>query len=318
MRGLRVAAAIWLAVCGLGAARAAGENPPEKPAEELYLKLGDVGLDPARVYQVRGASLDRSAVHITLDDGTIAFTQDIMGRITGAFFEGEGEVLLTPPNDVERKSMSLFTGMAILEEHFATAYFRFNDDAAAELRPDLRVTDNQDEFLKRWGATAKNLASGDATRLLITFSRMLPVTGNPTSSEQTNLALQGRDSDRFLHARVQGTKFGVFDIYYDSEAAEQVEVGQAKATAKGDLYYDVWTSFSPPDMAPAKAKSDQSPAPEREKTYQNRVDVRRYTLTIEVRPPKEIHARARVECDVTAGGGAHCCLSCRDSSRLRA
>lgn len=98
MRGLRVAAAIGLLGCGLGAARAAGENhaekSAEKPAEALYLKLGDVGLDPARVYQVRGASLDRSAVHITLDDGTIAFTQDVMGRTTGAFFEGEGKCCL--------------------------------------------------------------------------------------------------------------------------------------------------------------------------------------------------------------------------------
>jgi len=65
---------------------------------------------------VRGASLDRSAIHITLEDGTIAFTKDVLGRITGAFFEGDGEVLLAPPNDVERRSMSLFTGMAILEE----------------------------------------------------------------------------------------------------------------------------------------------------------------------------------------------------------
>ena len=68
------------------------ENPPEKPAEALYLQLGQVGLDPTRVYQVRGASLERSAIHITLEDGTIGFTQDVMGHITGAFFEGDGEV----------------------------------------------------------------------------------------------------------------------------------------------------------------------------------------------------------------------------------
>src|ERR1035438_101784 len=173
MRGLRVAAAIWMAASALCAA--AAENPANKPAEALYLQLGEVGLDPARVYQVRGASLDRAAVHITLEDGTIGFTQDVMGRITGAFFEGEGEVLLSPPNSVERRSMSLFTGMAILEEHFATAYFRFNDDAETEMRPDLRATDNKQEFVERWDATAKNLAVGDAMRLLMTFSRMLPV-----------------------------------------------------------------------------------------------------------------------------------------------
>ena len=123
--------AFCLAACVMDCV--AEQNPPAKPAEALYLQLGNVGLDVGRVYKVRGASLDRSAVHISLEDGTIGFTQDVMGKITGAFFEGDGEILLTPPNSVERKSMSLFTGMAILEEHFATAYFRFNDDAAAEL-----------------------------------------------------------------------------------------------------------------------------------------------------------------------------------------
>ena len=152
MRGLRVAAAIGLALCALPAACTSGsENPPEKPAEALYLQLGDVPLDPTRVYQVRGASLDRSSIHITLEDGTIGFTQDVMGRITGAFFEGDGEVLLTPLNSVERRSMGLYTGMAILEEHFATAYFRFNDDAANELRPDLRATENKQEFVEPVG-----------------------------------------------------------------------------------------------------------------------------------------------------------------------
>jgi len=109
------------------------------PAESLYLELSSVGLDTGRVFQGAGASLDRSAIHITLEDGTIAFTKDVLGRITGAFFEGEGEVLLAPPNDVERKSMSLFTGMAILEERFSTAYFRFNDNTATELQPGLRA-----------------------------------------------------------------------------------------------------------------------------------------------------------------------------------
>src|SRR3984957_17926907 len=101
---LRIVVMACLAPSALQMAHAA-ENPPERPAEALYLRLGEVGLDPTRVYRVREASLDRSAIHITLEDGTIGFTQDVMGRITGAFFEGYGEVLLTPPNEVERRSM---------------------------------------------------------------------------------------------------------------------------------------------------------------------------------------------------------------------
>ena len=174
--------AIGLAACAFPAA---AENPPEKPAEALYLQLGRVGLDPTRVYKVRGASLERSAVHITLEDGTIGFTQDVMGRITGAFFEGDGEVLLSPPSDVERRSLSVFTGMAILEEHFSTAYFRFNDDAAAELRPDLRAPENPQEFVERWGGTAQNLAQADAMRLLISFSRMLPGKGDESLGRES-------------------------------------------------------------------------------------------------------------------------------------
>jgi len=300
MRVLRVAAAIWLAVCVLPTATA--ENPPEKPAEALYLQLGQVGLDPERVYQVRDASLDRSAVHITLEDGTIAFTQDVMGRITGAFFVGYGEVLLTPPNAVERRSMSLFTGMAILEEHFATAYFRFNDDAASELRPDLRAAENKPEFVERWGATAKNLASPDATRLLMTFSRMLPVKGNTSPSERADLGSPANAADRYLHARLQGIKLGVFDVYCDSAAGEQVQAGQAKAAENGDLYYDVWTSFSSSDAGTSKTSGDGTPARVNDRPREGRVEVRRYAITTEVQPPKRIHARARVQFDVREGG----------------
>ena len=299
MRGLRVVAAICLAV---SATPAMAENPPDKPAEALYLQLGQVGLDPARVYQVRGASLDRSAVHISLEDGTIGFTQDVMGKITGAFFEGDGEILLTPPSDVERRSMSLFTGMAILEEHFATAYFRFNDDAAAQLRPDLRATDRQKEFVDLWGATARNLANADATRLLITFSRMLPVKSDTVSAEQADLVQAGSAGDRFLHARLRGTKLGVFDVYFDSVAPEQIQAGQAKAGENGAEYYDVWTSFSPTEAGGLQVKHDDTAALENERRHERKVEVRRYTITTEVQPPKRIHARARVQLDVKEGG----------------
>ena len=140
------------------------------PAESLYLQLSNVGLDSTRVFKVRDRSIDRPAIHITLEDGTIAFTQDILGKITGAFFEGDGEVLLAPPNEVERKSLSLFTGMAILEERFSTAYFRFNDQTANELQPGLRAPDDAQGFIKRWDETARNLAQVDAMPLLATFS----------------------------------------------------------------------------------------------------------------------------------------------------
>lgn len=290
--------ALFVLACFLPRAYAA-DNPAQKPAEALYAQLGTAGIDPARVYQVREASLDRPFIHISLEDGTIAFTQDVMGRVTGAFFEGDGEVLLIPPNEVERKSMSLFTGMAILEERFATAYFRFDDGVMSELAPDLRAAANPQEFVERAGPTAKNLASIDAMRLLITFSHMLPSADGSTSS--WNATQRENRSDRFFHARLQGTKLGIFDVYFDSTAAEQVLVGQAKSAENGETYYDVWTSFSAGQTGQLPAGTAKS-VPSNLKVPAHRIAVRSYKIRTEVSPPKQIQSKASLECEVGIGG----------------
>lgn len=283
---------LYLVVCVLAIRCAAAEGPSAKPAETLYLQLGQVKLDPNRVYEVRDASLDRSAIHISLDDGTIAFTEDVMGRITGAFFEGDGEILLEPPNNLERESMSLFTGMAILEEHFATAYLRFDDDVYSDLRRDLRETENRQEFVNRWQSAAQNLASIDAMRLLVSFSTMLPSKGAAQDSKPTS-----DSGDRFFHARLQGTKLGVFDVLFDSEAGEQIEAGQARTADDGVAYYDVWTSFSP--VRSGRSQENDHPDVVPRKDW---LQVRSYRIDTEVQPPKRIHARASMQLETKESG----------------
>jgi peptidase M1-like protein len=281
--------------------------PPGKSgaAEALYLQLSNTPLDPARVYQVRDASLDRAAIHITLEDGTIAFTQDVLGRITGAFFEGEGDVLLMPPNEVERKSIGLFTGMAILEERFTSAYFRFNDDTANDLKSGLRAANNADDFIRQWGDTARTLSQADALRLLVSFSKMLPVEGR---SADAGAAEVKDPRDRMLHARLQGVKLGVFDIHFDLKAAEQIQAGQARAAQNGLVYYDIWTSFSvnPPWAGPsgqARARSGESLNTAREEGEPlEEFAVHRYEIEAEVRPPKQLNVEARLQVDITRDG----------------
>lgn len=299
---------ICLAICArpvFGVAPQPTPSGKSGTAEALYLELSNTPLDPARVYQVRDASLDRAAIHITLEDGTIALTQDVLGRITGAFFEGEGEVLLIPPDEVERKSIGLFTGMAILEERFTSAYFRFNDDTAAELKPGLRAADNADGFVSRWGDTARNLAQADALRLLVTFSTMLPVAGRSFTSA-TPASVDPRD--RMLHARLQGVKLGIFDIHFDSKAAEQIQAGQARAAKNGVVYYDIWTSFSinPASLDPnrqALARPGESLTTAREEGEpREEFTVHRYEIEAEVKPPKQLNAEARLQVDITHGG----------------
>jgi hypothetical protein len=269
-------------------------GPDRKPAEELYLKLQGVGLDPARTYHIRGASLDRPALHVLLEDGEISFTSDVAGRITGAFFEGDGELLLTPPNQVERASMVLFTGMAILEERFTTAYLRFNDEIFAELQPYFRPAEDAEAFSSRWNETAQKLAEQDALRLLSTFSRGLPNSDAP-SDAVVNQFRPIDSSDLLLHVRVQGQKLGTFDVYFDTKGVEQVWAGQARAV-EGITFYDLWTSFTPTAAAAGRIGEKRS------ENRNDEVTTSRYRIRAEVKPPTTLTAEAFLQMEVRQGG----------------
>ena len=269
--------AVWMVLLGGLAIHAFSQASPAKtagPAEQLYLKLRSVGLDPGRVYKVREASIDRAAVHISLDDGTIAFTEDAGGHITGAFFKGDGEILLFPPNTTERASLALFTGAAILEEKFSTAYFRFNDNLLDELRPGLRSPEDGASFAAEWNLTAQNLATGDALRLLFTFSRDLPPAEAPVAN------------DHMFHAYMEGNKLGAFDVRYDSLLSEQIAAGQHKTVA-GDDYYNVWVSFPvapKPGAAITDRDVDADPVPE--------IGIAEFKIQANIKPPAALEAHA--------------------------
>ena len=260
-----------------------------KPGEQLYLQLQSVGLDPTRIFHIRGVSIDRPSLHILLDDGEIAFTADVAGRVTGALFEGDGELLLTPPNQGERASLTLFTGMAILEERFGSAYLRFNDDTFAELKPYLRPATSGPEFVAHLNETARNLADQDALRLLSTFSRFLPASGATDSASPWVTD----PSDRMLHARVQGNTLGTFDAYFDTKGIEEIWAGQPR-TVEGRSFYDLWTSFTPQS---GSAEKNRTPL-----TRNEDVTVLDYKVRAQVTPPTTLAAEASLQIDVHRGG----------------
>lgn len=267
---------------------------PPSPAEELYLQLGSAALSKTRVYNIRGAAVDRPPLHITMEDGTIAFTEDVMGRVTGAFFEGEGEVLLIPPNKTERASMVLFTHAAILEERISSGYFRFNDATFAELQPYLRPVEDPDEFVALWNATARNLAQTDALRLLVSLSRFLPA-GGPAGDPAGQIV---PDDDRFFHARMLGQRLGTFDVFYDAAAREQIWAGQLKTVESG-AYYDVWASF-PVRSAGQRSGSLNSLAGEGGQEEALRISD--YKIRAVVKPPSTLEAETELEMEVIQGG----------------
>jgi hypothetical protein len=265
-------------------------TPAPNSAAALYRQLSSVGLDPKQVYNVRDASIDREDIHLSLNDGVIAFTESVNGRITGALFAGEGEILLVPPNQVERHSLAMFTKSAVLNEKFTLAYFRFSDDKfLPDLRPALRRNDSPAEFVEQRNALAKALAEPDALRTLISLTR------EPRPDNETNAP-----TGDFIRARLSGVRLGSFDLVWDTTLSEQISVGQVGYSEHG-RFYDQWMLFL---MRSARKQEEER----RQKhlsaddLYIDSVLITDYKIRTEVRPPTDLNVEAALNLDVRTSG----------------
>ena len=253
---------------------AASESPrPSLPPAELYEQLSSVGLDAQNVLTVRDASIDKEDLHLSFTEGTLGLLRAVDGHVTGALFSGEGQILIIPPRPEEKQSMALFTGSAVLNEQFTFAYLRFDDPALIELlKKASRATPPPADFVEKYDSFAKNLAALDA--LTITAS----LTSEPAQPS-------------FLHARLVGTKLGIFDVLLDRTQPEQMLVLQVKPGDKPMV--DLWTSFC--------VRSEREPDGTC-KPADDAITVKRYQLDTTVDPPHSVAVAARVTLRAEKGG----------------
>lgn len=261
------------------------------PVLPLYRALRNVGLDPQAVYKIREAAIDREDVHLFLNEGTLAFTQSIEGQVTGAYFAGEGEVLVRPPDRKERASLGLFTKQGVLEEKFSSVYLRFNDDTAKELQQYLRPAEDGAGFVAHNDTYARRLATMDAMRLAITF------TSGPTTVAQGEPPAR---PDRLLHARVASQRLGVFDIYYDTQSPEQIIVGQT--AVHDETYYDLWMCFPMRSARNAALSTSRFHGPTGPAWTRDAFQSSDYTIKGTIDPSLGLSAETRLDGTVRQGG----------------
>jgi hypothetical protein len=260
------------------------------PVLPLYRALRTVGLDPQKVFTIREAEIVREDVHLWLNDGTIAFTQAVDGRITGAFFEGDGEVLVRPPDRMERASLGLFINAGVLEEKFTSAYLRFNDDTAAELQPFLRAPEDAADFIASNDGKARTLAEMDAMRLCISFT-----------SVPAAVAADAPAADRLLHVRVAGAHYGTFDVFFDTRSPEQVVVGNTNIR-DNDTYYDLWMSFPMRSLRKQSLSDTRFGGPSGPLWTPHVLTINRYVVNASLDLTRTMTAEATLDIDVNDGG----------------
>ena len=89
---------------------------------------------------VNNLALKRDAATFTLKSGEIYFITPIENRITAAVFIGAGEMTMTPPMQVEKNSIKVFTGEDGITEQFSALVLRFTDKTFEEIKASPNAT----------------------------------------------------------------------------------------------------------------------------------------------------------------------------------
>jgi len=219
-----LACAVLVAMLGLpGRSRAQSGPDPQ----QVFSQLHNIKVDENQVYVLRRAHLIRDRMKLYFTHGYIGFFTPAAGKITGAVYTGEGEILLIPPTRTEKESLARFIHAPILEEQFSTAILRFTDQTAKELmavaqKPDPDDPERPPEFPQRWNSLPHLFALEDTPRV---FEDLLGDTTMP-----------------FFHARLEGNSLKWFDVVDDERSPEAVSVVAARRNADA-VFADCWCAF---------------------------------------------------------------------------
>ncbi|MGQ0760563.1 MAG: carboxypeptidase regulatory-like domain-containing protein [Acidobacteriota bacterium] len=89
---------------------------------------------------VNNLVIKRDAGVFILKSGEIYFTPAVRDRTFGAVFFGEGELSLTPPTEIEKHTLSLFTKEKSITEAFTKLVLHFTDKSFDEIKASPQVT----------------------------------------------------------------------------------------------------------------------------------------------------------------------------------
>jgi hypothetical protein len=180
--------------------------------ESTLERLSKIRLDRMQVFSVRDITLDRDIFSITLNRGTLAFTEPVDGRVTGAVFIGSGDILAIPADAIEKRQLYRYTKSALLSEHFETAVFRFTDNSYDDILKEYRNHASETpepadvEQILRWDSEIQRRSAFLNDRIL------------------TDL-FATRTRPLFL-AQIEGSRLGWFDAIYDDRRTEEIFLQQ--------------------------------------------------------------------------------------------
>jgi hypothetical protein len=112
---------------------AADTPSPAANSDPTYQQLRNLTLGGEAV-KVTNFVLKRDAGRFNLRSGTVCFVAPVQGKVTGAVFTGDGNFVLDPAQESERKSLKLLTKEDEFSENFSQAVLRFTDSTYDDIK----------------------------------------------------------------------------------------------------------------------------------------------------------------------------------------
>jgi hypothetical protein len=181
--------------------------------------------------QVTGLSLKKDRGVFVFKSGTVCFRTPIKGRNTGAVFIGEGEFHLTPPNEMEKKSLSIFVETGEVNEQFGQLVMIFTDKT-------------EDDIKNSPGAKPTNAASAPEARDLFRDKEtLLKKQFRQNISSRILADLYTPDRPGFFTAFIEGRSNGKLVYTIDPLGIADVYPEQVALVSYAETTRGVWTAF---------------------------------------------------------------------------
>jgi len=126
-------------------------GPVVQPQDPNYRALRQTGLGES--FAVSSLTLQRDAGTIELKSGTVTFFAPVMGKVTGAVFQGSGTFTLKPGNFLESRQIRFRLGEDTINDTFDEMVMFFADGTSDEIRKTATSpgqTGKAAEVLAKW------------------------------------------------------------------------------------------------------------------------------------------------------------------------
>jgi hypothetical protein len=210
-----------------------GQKGNTDPVYQSLRQLGKTEQDFAGSYAVvNNLLLKRDAANFMLKSGELYFITAVEGKVTAAVFIGDGELSLTPPTEIEKHSIKIFTGEGSITEPFTHLVLRFTDKTFDEIKSSPNAT-------MKTGGPGANQARGmyrdnqDLLRKRLRDNREL----------RTLYDIYNPARDGFFAAFIDGKHFNKLIFLLEPLGVQGATPEEVALLSYGETDGGLWTAF---------------------------------------------------------------------------